>query len=132
MKPTVLFLDDDQNRHNLFYKWMHNICQTTHVKTSLSAIKTLKHQKFDVVCLDFDLGDFGNVEGGDGLEVAEFMSLHMEIKDLPKLTIIHSHNPQGAMLMRQYLIPTSAIVLSSPFGLDMIKLLKDTIKDLDF
>jgi CheY-like chemotaxis protein len=131
MEIKILFLDDDEIRHNMFFKHMHNLCQTVHVKTSIEAIKALQCQKFDIVCLDHDLGDFGNNNAGDGLEVAEFIALHLPEDMAPQGIIIHSFNIPASKRMADVLIESNSPFISRPFGLNMIETTKNLIKSLD-
>jgi CheY-like chemotaxis protein len=131
MEIKILFLDDDKMRHNVFAEHMQELCQITHATTSIEAIKALQRQKIDVVCLDHDLGDFGDNNAGDGLEVAEFIALHLTKDMAPQGIIIHSYNIPASKRMEESLIESHSPFISRPFGPNMIETTKNLIKSLD-
>jgi len=125
MTPKVLILDDDPQRHKVFREILPN-CLRYHAYTATTAIKHLVESSgpFDLVCLDHDLGDFGqegeilefgNCEAGTGVEVAQYISLHLERELYPQKIIIHSQNPVGAKRMYDTLFPTGIQITVLPF-----------------
>lgn len=112
----ILFLDDSPERHNKFFKDFPKE-DITGVFTAQEAIDALTHTKFNLVCLDHDLGEF-NRNGqeltleealeqkdrdGSGMDVANFIAHHMDPMLWPDSVLIHSHNPDGAKAMKKVL-----------------------------
>ena len=121
---TVLFLDDDPTRHDLFDKSMSDVCQITHVKTSQQAIDALRCQKFDAASLDHDLGDFGSGEVGDGMEVAEFIALHLQRANIPDLVFVHSFNAPAAKRMTDCLMAGNITTVQDAWSPSAVAFLK--------
>ena len=119
----VLVLDDIVERHEGFRKILAGH-EVTHCWTYLQAITAFKTQKYDMACLDHDLGDLGrkvrvksehfnltfypdSYEGGgmypgarsyyDGTDVAFWLKENPTY--CPSKILIHSHNPTGANSM---------------------------------
>lgn len=99
----ILFLDDMEIRHESFKKCFPDD-EVISVKTAKEAIELLeKDLKWDLICLDHDLGDRVFVPSEDentGYQVAKFLS----DKDIKCTIMIHSCNPIGAKNM-QLLLP---------------------------
>lgn len=118
----VLILDDDPDRHKVFDKILPN-CEVYHAYTDIEAIAFLEHcGPFELVCLDHDLGDYSVGESlplgdlaGSGMDVAEFIALHLEREKYPKKIIIHSWNSSGARRMLATLFPTGIPITAMPF-----------------
>lgn len=96
--PTVLFLDDDEDRHARFEPSGWKVARA---HTYEEAANALQQTQFDTVCLDFDLNDhdyrsFIDTSKGlvmaTGLDVAKVIT---KMKQRPKLTVVHSMNLQG-------------------------------------
>jgi hypothetical protein len=115
----ILFLDDDERRHEEFRKHAagHYVL---HVYTAAAAIKSLTLEpRFDVASLDHDLEllHYGkDADGyGTGMEVAEFIRIMP--RDLrPGLVVIHSWNPGGSQRMARALRFSGAEILREEFG----------------
>lgn len=134
---NILILDDDPNRHEGFIQILngHNLF---HVWTYRQAIKAFRNEKFDMACLDHDLGehsihgedvnvdsqhfhltyspDFHNdgmYDGSriylDGADVCVWLRDNPQF--CPKKVLIHSWNVVGAETMHNILnqIPGIAI-----------------------
>lgn len=99
----ILFLDDDPDRHTrvaaaLAKHTLTPVCKAT------EAFKALQGDKFDIVFLDHDLGDFEVPEttfAGYGRVSLSGADVAIAVADLPKekhpdLVVIHSANPDGA------------------------------------
>ena len=95
----ILFLDDDNRRHEYFeYAMLSNSKEheIVHVHSAKAAIDALiNNERFDLVHLDHDLG---NGVGNNGYEVAVFIST-MSGSTVPHKIVIHSSNPVGAERM---------------------------------
>ena len=53
----VLFLDDDYVRHDAFNESLQGCTsEIWHVYSAEDAIKRMRERKFNLICLDFDLG----------------------------------------------------------------------------
>jgi len=119
-EPQILFLDDDLTRTRVFWDEMgaRSDFKFKWVETADQAIEQLSKQKWDIICLDHDLGGkvFQDSAKGTGYEVAEFLS-KMNPKNDPAI-YIHSWNPIGAENMRNILKGQAFYV---PFGLDYVK-----------
>ncbi len=100
----ILILDDDTDRHAQF-KLNYASHELTHVLTADEAIEALKHNIFDVVCLDHDLGGMQMVDSWGteptGYLVAKWIAMNPDRK--PKMIYIHSFNPDGARNMHNIL-----------------------------
>jgi len=96
---NILFLDDDQTRHNYIKKLVpieHYVC---HVYTASECIEMLETKNWDMVFLDHDLGGQVFVDSGEGTgyQVAEWLEQNPERQ--PAKMFIHSFNPVGARNM---------------------------------
>lgn len=115
MKPRVLFLDDDDNRHRKIRPHLIGCQKIVQVKTATEAISALKCYEFDIVFLDHDLGGeiFVSSDRPDtGMFVAKVIALsRLEIP----LIVIHSCNPDGAVRMHDVLKSAKYNVELLPF-----------------
>lgn len=105
---NILFLDDDENRHKEFWKWIDNINRKDYYITPVYSYKqftqvALLQEDWDIMFLDHDLGyeDQLCIPGVNnkfktGSDVAQYM-VDNSIK--PKKIIIHSYNAEGARNM---------------------------------
>jgi hypothetical protein len=105
----ILFLDDDLNRHATFKRGsIGNI--VTFVETPDEAVEALfestksKDKRFNVVCLDHDLGGkvFQPSDENSGIAVCWHMN-RMLFDHLPDKIILHSYNPEGVKNMAEAL-----------------------------
>ena len=104
----ILILEDDLNRHEQFKR---NFSYTDSGKVGLTIVTTAREaidllqsrKKWEILCLDHDLGGKTMVESGPGTgyEVAVWLETHP--KKMPKHVIVHSFNPAGADKMMQAL-----------------------------
>ena len=96
----ILFLDDDQIRHDKFRELINNRHEIHAVYTAKECIDCLKlRPKYDMIFLDHDLGGRQFVESGyeTGYQVAQWLQQHPALQ-APTM-IIHSFNPIGAKQM---------------------------------
>ncbi len=122
----ILFVDDMQERHTKAIQ--QNIGRiVTSAYTAKEAIRLMREQCFDVVCLDHDLADEhylevfeGKVPGatlaGSGTEIAAWMaSKDFPQHNRPKQVILHSLNPAGRQRMLGLLRDAGFNVFEKPF-----------------
>lgn len=99
-----LFLDDTQERHDLFDAYVKatgaNI-EVVHKRTVAGAVAEMCRERFDCVWLDHDLDDTD--PWSTGWEVAEFIALHQDLAYRPRHVVVHSWNPTGAASMERTL-----------------------------
>lgn len=93
----VLFLDDDQNRHEQFKEVVVNFKKwaVTYVWTSQDACDACRKSQFDLAFLDHDLGEASILNGS--MFTTELLSDNDILA--PKAVIVHSSNEQGARNM---------------------------------
>ena len=110
----VLFLDDDEARHQVFKKAIDGLgMDVTYVYTAKDAIAELEAHHFDIFFSDHDLGGRIYVDPEDsntGSQVARW--LHINPDHLPTKIILHTFNKAGADYMLGYLLNAQWI----PFG----------------
>jgi hypothetical protein len=117
----ILFLDDDDDRHNRFRGHVEPAHTVVSVHTVKEAIEALKGERFDQVWLDHDLDLTYIVDGvaiapeETGKDVAHYISLHMERDKMPFVVVIHSVNPGGAREMEGILLDGGVIAFRRPF-----------------
>ena len=114
----ILFLDDDENRHNKFAQ-THIGEYITQVRTVEACIDAIKNNpRYDLISLDHDLGGQVYVEAveGTGTEVANWMATEMAPEKMPDRVWIHSFNPAGAKRMHDILAAAGIPVRKRPFG----------------
>lgn len=93
----ILILEDSPERIFEFKKRLigHDVIFT---KDTKECIKLLKTQKWDLICLDHDLGDVFEQPGeGNGYEVAKWIADHKSYA--PRKILIHTMNNVGASAM---------------------------------
>lgn len=138
---NILILDDMVERHEGFRLILHGN-KLTHCWTYTDAIWAFRKEKFDMACLDHDLGDFGRkvevksknfnlifkpdfYESGmysrqpyDGADVCVWLRDNPQF--CPRKILVHSHNPDGAKMMVSILkqIPTVEEIKQIPFRAD--------------
>lgn len=111
----VLFLDDDQNRHDAFRPHCAHV-ELHAVYTAKEAIQKLGEHNFDVAFLDHDLGgdSFVPSERGDtGYQVAQYMSRQQP--PVVRLCVVHSLNPAGSANIHGLLKQAGYSVVQCPF-----------------
>jgi CheY-like chemotaxis protein len=91
----ILILDDLHERHEGFRKilYQHTL---THVMCYSEAVAALKWNRYDMLCLDHDLGDIDMGDDGrfkTGCDVAAW--LEKNPARCPAKVLVHSHNPVG-------------------------------------
>jgi DNA-binding response OmpR family regulator len=98
MKERILILEDSLERHRQFREkfGLHVVI----VDTTSEAIKLLAEKRWDILFLDHDLGDEGNVPSGPGTgyEVACWLEEHQS--HMPKKVVLHSSNQPGRNKMK--------------------------------
>lgn len=124
-RVKILFLDDDQARHDYAHEWLSKILGISgllidvhHVHSSAKAIKVLEGEDFDVVSLDHDLEEIhytnnkGDWEERTGQDVARWLAAD----SFRGLVIVHSWNPEGAQAMVHILANAKVNVERREFG----------------
>jgi len=112
-RKRIFILEDDYRRIDLFKEKLQFDYDLTITVNSDDAIQTLKLHKFDLLCLDHDLGSrqmVNSLEYDTGYRVACEIPNTIN-KDTP--AIIHSYNPSGAGKMWSTL--TCEKKMCSPF-----------------
>ena len=123
----VLVLDDSPERLDAFAEILEG-CRFRLVSTSKAArIALLDEEPFDLVCLDHDLGEFGAVRPGNGMEVAQFIARDMRDK-IPRWVLIHSSNVPAAERMESELYDARISVMRAAYSAEMLKELSNWIK----
>jgi CheY-like chemotaxis protein len=120
VKIRVLVLDDNENRHDVFRHILPD-ASLTHVYTADEAITALQEKpRFNLLCLDHDLGDFKNKsrsdDPGDGTMVAEFIAQWLDKKQYPDSIIVHSANFHASRRMAAILRAAGLTVTIKPFS----------------
>lgn len=89
-----------------------DITDITHVTTARECIECISKKKYDIIFLDYDLGEppvwakDTDVSGG---VVAEWIKQHPKHKNKKSMIIIHSSDHQGAAYMKE-LIPEAILL----------------------
>ena len=103
----VLILDDDEARHEGFkHAYWH--LKLRHVYSHPEAVGALEQGPWDVAFLDHDLGlerqGTKDTTGREhtGFDTAKFI-VEMPVDKRPKIVVVHSWNPIGALQMYQLL-----------------------------
>lgn len=115
----ILFLDDDMARWRAFNDWAiafggHHVFMSTN---AAGAIRDLDRNTFDAVFLDHDLKEEhykGAHDNACGCVVAD--AIVTSAKPFPKFIIVHSHNPEAAKVMTEWIASTGVPVAWVPFG----------------
>jgi len=110
----VLILDDMYSRAIEFEKRLKavDITDITHVTTARECIECLSKEKYDIIFLDYDLGEppvwakDTDISGG---VVAEWIKKHSKHKNKKAMIIIHSSDLHGAAYMKE-LIPYAILL----------------------
>ena len=110
----ILILDDMYSRAIEFEKRLKliDITDITHVTTARECIECLSKKKYDIIFLDYDLGEppvwakDTDVSGG---VVAEWIKKHPKYKNKKAMIIIHSSDLHGAAYMKE-LIPYAILL----------------------
>lgn len=124
-KPLkVLFLDDDQQRHDSFTKELKRrgidaeLAEVHFAYSIWDAKEELqtKDEAFDIAFLDHDLSGQQMVmqREGTGTIVAEYIAA-MPQEQQPKLVVVHSFNATGAQRMMKILQAAKISCLYIPF-----------------
>ncbi len=115
-KKKILFLDDQESRHNLFKNNTGSRIEIISVYTARQAIEKLdKEGPFDTVYLDHDLdGVYMPSDEGSGYRVAEHIS-YMDKEKRPSKVVVHSWNEEGAIKMVKLLKEAGQRVAYTPF-----------------
>lgn len=118
----ILFLDDDQERHDAFRKRMPAPLEIVSVYTVAQAKESLdRNNPFLEAHLDHDLADYGprDMYGYrdeyTGQHVAHYIA-RMPAEKRPNLVRIHSWNPDGARAMHEILQGAGVRVFRRPFS----------------
>ena len=127
-KINILFLDDDENRGEMFCKIVGRLVRVNviWVKTAKEAKDALMERHWNLITLDHDLGGKVFVPSGDntGYEVAKAIS---EIPAYDNQTVfIHSWNPDGAKNMGAVLKKS----LHVPFSKDYSEMVVDFVCEM--
>lgn len=115
---NVLFLDDSLERHILFKeKFKLQDFKVTYVETSKEAIQELSKGIYEVAFLDHDLGgkSFVKEVENSGYEVALYIR-KLPPEKRPYQVVLHSHNPAGAIRMKNALDGVVKMVQIIPFS----------------
>ena len=127
--PRVLVLDDDDARHTVFSQILSG-CEVLHVHTAWEACRALQQSApFDLACLDHDLGEFGAIRPGDGMEVAQFIARDMRDK-IPRWVLVHSCNVPAADRMERELEDGGIRVMRVGYSARMLADLKSWIRKI--
>lgn len=96
----ILVLDDDDNRHRGFDRILQGR-QVLHAYTASQAILALENDgPFSLVCLDHDLDLVSLLKDpGCGMDVAEYLRLHLDRSKYPARVLVHSWNEPAAERM---------------------------------
>jgi len=110
----ILVLDDDIVRHKAFRKKLagHKV---TSVHTAIEAINAMLQHRFDVVLLDHDLEMSEEIDPGCGMDVAEFIQLHLPWEKLPGQVIVHSWNAPATVRMVEAIRSVNIPVVAKAF-----------------
>lgn len=110
----ILILDDQYNRVIQFEKRLKPLGFTdiTHVTTANECIEALSKKKFDIIFLDYDLGEppiWAKDMDVSGEVVARWFKEHPKNKNRKAQIIIHSTDHSGAERMRE-LMPGANLI----------------------
>lgn len=118
----ILYLDDNQFRHDMIER-RHpgEVIHCYTVDEFIDVLADQEHERFDVVSLDHDLGDFDckslyKGQEATGLVACGLMVSREEYRvKLPEQILIHSSNAGGASSMRSFLEREGYTVRWIPF-----------------
>jgi CheY-like chemotaxis protein len=105
----ILIVEDNSSRIRFFTKCFGQY-ELTITENAFNAIEYLKHQKFNYIFLDNDLGD-GN---GEGIDVAKFLEGNPGNANYSTIVIVHSWNAIAAKAIKACL-PKA---VTAPFNTD--------------
>jgi CheY-like chemotaxis protein len=126
----VLVLDDNPERLESFAEALKG-CQVSRVSTSKAArMALIDEEPFDLVCLDHDLGEFGAVSPGDGMEVAQFIARDMRDK-IPCWVLVHSCNVPAADRMERELEDGGIRVMRVGYSARLLADLKTWVRKVE-
>jgi len=116
---NILFLDDDEIRHEMFEKWVIKGIHATTTKSYKEFIAVAPLKNWDIISLDHDLGVEDQMciphvtnRFPTGLDVARYM-IENDIK--AKKIIIHSYNSVGAANMINIFKEVGVTAIYHPF-----------------
>jgi len=116
---NILFLDDDEIRHEMFEKWVIKGIQATTTKSYKEFIAVAPLKNWDIIFLDHDLGIEDQMciphvtnRFPTGSDVARYM-IENDIK--AKKIIIHSYNSVGAANMINIFKEVGVTAIYHPF-----------------
>lgn len=131
----ILFLDDEQIRHDLAVKYLgaqHTILHAFNADEAISLIKS-SQQRIGMALLDHDLQEFVSDEDGykwekhGGYFVRMLIDMIPEDK-LPAQIIIHSYNEPGAEGMKAALKNKGITALHIQFSGSMLRQVVEMLK----
>lgn len=114
LKQRVVVLEDKDKRLDIFKCWFTNY-NLACTKTIREGVNLLLAERADFLFLDFDIHDPGDRtlrewlrvpsrrKELDGLDLAYYVAKRLPEEKRPKHIVIHSRNPVGRRLMREYL-----------------------------
>jgi CheY-like chemotaxis protein len=107
----ILVLDDEPARHVGFLRRLrdHTVVSVGNYKEAAQALRA--GSPFDVLFLDHDLGERRN-----GADVVRFLVREIPREQWPKMVVIHSWNPFGAMRMRNLLVDAGIPTCVEPYS----------------
>lgn len=118
MKHRLLFLDDDQDRHDEFRRVVRDDIDVTYVYSVAQAKAAIDGDRFDEMWFDHDLADYGPsdmygyCEEYTGQHVARYVA-SLPPEKMPSAVRIHSWSPDGARAMARTLggvgVPTAML-----------------------
>lgn len=108
----VLVVDDDVERHVGFLRRLrkHTVVSVGTYREAIEALE--RGSPYDVIFLDHDLG-----ERRTGFDVAKYLVQEIDRELWPERVIVHSHNPVGALRIRDLLRDAGMEVQLRPYGL---------------
>ena len=114
LNQRVVVLEDKDKRLDIFKCWFTNYDYAS-TKTIREGVNLLLEKQADFLFLDFDIHDPGDRtlrewlrvpskrRELDGLDLAYYVAKRIPVELRPKNIVIHSRNPVGRRLMREYL-----------------------------
>ena len=120
---NILFLDDDEIRHEMFWRWTHQTERHDYYTTKVHSYKQFTEiaptKNWDIIFLDHDLGVEDQMciphvtnRFPTGSDVARYM-IENDIK--AKKIIIHSYNSVGAANMINIFKEVGVTAIYHPF-----------------
>ena len=102
----ILILEDNQKRIEFFKKKFFND-DVFYVEHAIEAIELLKNNKFDLICLDHDLG--GKEMEWDKEDCGMVVAEYLHNNPVNSRIVIHSFNGPRALSMKNILINSEYI-----------------------